>query len=297
MKVAVIILNYNSSKDCLKCISYLLKQKRVQLEIIIVDNCSAEAERLILQQYVEQYNDQKKKDQFAIHVIYNISNTGYNAGNNIGLRYAVEKGHQYALIANPDMEFPQEDYIKNLVETISKDGEIVAVGSDIVGPNGEHQNPMAPDGDWRSSFNWISDLLKINKKKTPDWIDNPSQSHYCSKISGCCLFVRLNFLSFIGYFDEYPFLYCEEAIFAKQVENYHKKMYYTVECQAFHNHVSSTKGDPRPRFRNWRRSRLYYIDKYSGYSWFGKQISSFSIRLYISILLLHANLRKCFFYR
>lgn len=26
---------------------------------------------------------------------------------NIGLRYAANKGYEYALIANPDMEFPQ----------------------------------------------------------------------------------------------------------------------------------------------------------------------------------------------
>lgn len=292
MKVAVIILNYNSSKDCRKCIGYLINQKGVQLDIVVVDNCSADADRLLLQQYVEQFDRHKTPEQFAIHVIYNKANSGYNAGNDIGLRYAVEKGHQYALIANPDMEFPQDDYLKKLLDTIRKDDEIVAVGSDIVGPNGEHQNPMVPDGDWKCSFNWVGDLLKINKKKTPDWIDNPSQSHYCSKISGCCLLVRLDFLSNIGFFDEYPFLYCEEAIFAKQVENYHKKMYYTVECQAFHNHVSSAKGDPRPRFRNWRRSRLYYIDKYSGYSWFEKHVATFSMRLYISILLLHANLHK-----
>lgn len=40
MKVAVIVLNYNSSADCRKCVTDLKRQEGVELEIIIVDNCS-----------------------------------------------------------------------------------------------------------------------------------------------------------------------------------------------------------------------------------------------------------------
>ena len=40
MKVPVILLNYNSSADCRKCVADLQRQEGVELEIIIVDNCS-----------------------------------------------------------------------------------------------------------------------------------------------------------------------------------------------------------------------------------------------------------------
>ena len=40
MKVPVILLNYNSSADCCKCVADLKQQEGVELEIIIVDNCS-----------------------------------------------------------------------------------------------------------------------------------------------------------------------------------------------------------------------------------------------------------------
>lgn len=40
MKVAVIVLNYNSSADRCKCVTGLKRQEGVELEIIIVDNCS-----------------------------------------------------------------------------------------------------------------------------------------------------------------------------------------------------------------------------------------------------------------
>ncbi|WP_025830999.1 glycosyltransferase family 2 protein [Bacteroides stercorirosoris] len=44
MTIPVILLNYNSSTDCHKCISFLKKQEGIQIEIVVVDNCSVEAD-------------------------------------------------------------------------------------------------------------------------------------------------------------------------------------------------------------------------------------------------------------
>ena len=95
-KIAIIILNYNSSADCRKCIGYLKTQQDVKLEIIVVDNCSHEDERKAVETLCKEQ---------GCTFIANNENRGYNAGNNVGLRYAAEKGYEYALIANPDMEF------------------------------------------------------------------------------------------------------------------------------------------------------------------------------------------------
>ena len=46
-------------------------------------------------------------------------------GNNVGLRYAAEKGYDFALIANPDMEFPQTNYLSNLLVQMQSDDDIV----------------------------------------------------------------------------------------------------------------------------------------------------------------------------
>ncbi len=169
------------------------------------------------------------------------------------------------MIANPDMEFPQPDYIARLVEAMSRDEDIVVCGSSIIGLDGCYQSPMVRDGNWQSSFKWIKDLFKHGKES--DYIDNPTESHYCSKVSGCCLLVRMDFIQSMGFFDEYPFLYCEEPILSRQVEKASKRMYYIADAQAIHAHVKSEKGDPIKRFHHWRRSRIYFIKKYSGDNW------------------------------
>lgn len=272
MKVAVIILNYNSSDDCRKCVSFLKRQEGVELEIILVDNCSPDRDKV----------ETLSREQ-GCTFIPSSENRGYNAGNNIGLRYAAEKGYPYALIANPDMEFPQVNYVEQLVKAMELDQEIVVVGSDIVGADGIHQSPMFRDGNWYTSFRWLTFFLRKSAREAHDCIDRYQENHYCAKVSGCCLLVRMDFIQSIGFFDEYPFLYCEEAILSRQVEWTGKRMYYTTKVQAIHRHIASTKGDPVKRFLQWRRSRLYFIKRYSGDHWFGRKIAMMSVKLYVKL--------------
>lgn len=276
MKVAVIILNYQSSSDCAKCIRYIKQQKDVEAEIIVVDNGSTDSDRESLE---------KSCQIEECVLLINKENNGYNAGNNVGLRYAACHGHQYALIANPDMEFPQTNYLSGMINEMEQDQTIAVCGSDIITPKGIHQSPMKRDGDWTSSFGWIKGLLRKKASDKYDFIEEYSKSHYCCKVSGCCILLRLSFVKEIGFFDEYPFLYCEEAILSRQVEQTnHWKMYYTAKYQAVHRHITKEKGNPIPRLKHWRRSRLYYIDRYSGYSKIGKIVAKLSTRLHILTL-------------
>lgn len=284
MNLAVILLNYNSSTDCKKCIGFLKKQEGVEFEIIIVDNCSCDKDRMDIEELC--LNEK-------CTLIANKENKGYNAGNNIGLRYAAEKGYEYVLIANPDIEFPQTEYLQRMIETMKSDKNIAICGSDIIIPEGIHQSPMKRDGDWRSSLGWFTGLFKKRPTDTYDFIDHYETSHECSKLSGCCLMVRMSFIKEIGYFDENPFLYCEEAILSRQVELSGKwKMFYSADIQAVHRHVKNEKGDPIPRFRQWKRSRLYFIDRYEGDPWFGKCIAKTALRLYINTMIFALRIKR-----
>lgn len=281
MKIAVIILNYNSSDDCRKCVSFLKQQEGVELELVLVDNCSPDGDK------VEAFCSEQ-----GYTFIASLENRGYNAGNNIGLRYAAEKGYKYALIANPDMEFPQTNYVKRLVEVMEQDEEIVVAGSDIVGVDGIHQNPLVRDGNWTTSFNWIKGLFRKKNIDAYEFIDNYKDSHYCAKISGCCLMVRMDFIRDIRFFDEHPFLYCEEPILSRQVEIAGKRMFYTAEAQAIHRHIATTKGDSVKRFHCWKRSRLYFIKRYSNDSWIGKEIATFSTILYTQLFTFAKKIQR-----
>lgn len=283
MKIAVIILNYNSSADCTQCISFLKRQEDADLDIVIVDNGSHAEDVAHLRALCETE---------GCVFLPCTQNRGYSAGNNTGLRYAADKGYRYALITNPDMEFPQTDYISKLVGWMDTDRRIAVAGTDITGPDGLHQNPMKPEGNWRNSFDWIKTLFRKKKTDAYRFIDNHQTSHYCHKLGGCCMMVNLAFIREIGYLDEYPFLYCEEAILSKQVERSGWRMYYSATSRAIHRHINKDKGDPAGRFREWRRSRIYFIERYSDDSRLGKQIAKLSIRIYIALMILVSKIKK-----
>ena len=284
MDIAVIILNHNSSDDCGKCIRFLQKQEGVNMDIIVVDNHSNDNDRKALEEICQIH---------GTSFIANDKNEGYNAGNNVGLRYAAGKGFHYALIINPDIEIHQKDYLQRMTAQMERDTWIAVCGSDVVTIEGIHQSPMKPEGDWKGSFNWIKGMVWRKPKEAYDFIDDYAHSHYCHKVSGCCLMVRMEFIKEIGYFDEYPFLYCEEAILSKQVEQSRKwKMYYMADIQAEHHHVKGEKGDPAFRFKQWRRSRIYYIDHYSGDHWAGRTIAKVSITLQIQLTSLLLRLKQ-----
>ena len=284
MTIPVSLLNYNSTDDCRKCISHLQKQTGVDLEIIVVDNCSREENRVAIEKLCQEV-----KCTF----IANSRNAGYNAGNNVGLKYAAEKGYEYALIANPDMEFPQTDTIIKMISIIENAEDIVALGTDIITKEGIHQNPrLYKQQKWYKSFNWIFDFIKISENKVPSWIEKPNISHYCNGLNGCCLLLRLSFIKHIGYFDERIFLYGEEAIFARQVESSSRKMYYASNIQVVHNHQKSKEGNSLVLLKHWKHSRLHAIKYYSNYPLFGKMFANTSIRTYFFLLELKAIITK-----
>ena len=277
MKIATILLNYNSADDCKKCIGYLLQQQGVEQEIIVVDNCSRNEEKNAIELFCQEN---------GITFIANSINSGYNAGNNVGLRYAAEQGYEYALIANPDMEFPQPNYIDKLLQPMIDDKEIVVCGSDIITPEGVHQNPKKRKEDKLASyFNWITDVFRgNNKNNVPIWTETPAISKECHCLNGCCFLIRINFIKNAGFFDEETFLYGEEPILGALVENNEKKMYYTADTYAVHNHKKSNEGSSSFCLKHWRHSMILFLYKYTKMPLHKKFIAHISLELYFLTL-------------
>ncbi len=257
-KIPVIILNYNSSADCRKCVSFLKRQERVELELVLVDNCSRPDD-------LEQLRALAREEGCTL--LESKENRGYNAGNNIGLRYAAAKGYEYAMIANPDMEFPQRDYVFILSAQLLAEPMVAAIGSRIVDAAGVDQNPLNFVSFW-GEFLWpfTSLCYHFAPQKSLGTVIKEATKGYCPVLSGCCFLIRVNFLSMVGFFDENVFLYCEEAIFAKQVQRAGMKLYYTNETCAVHRHIKSEKGNPYKRLRIMCDSRDYKNKYYSDYN-------------------------------
>lgn len=254
-KTGVIILNYNSANDTKVCIQSIIQNTR-NIYIYIVDNCSKR----------DDYSELKKayKDCENITVIKNEINSGYSAGNNIGLRRAVADGCEYVMICNPDVQF-ENDVISYLKEDLNESVAIAAPRIfDLDNKDGQ-----------RIKHNYSFHYALFNKKPfcyfASYFHGKVSYSEYSPQRfftfigspSGCCFLMRADVLENIRYLDDNVFLYCEEYILGKKLENLGLKCFYDPRSVVKHHEGTSTRqvGNLFVDFHMYA-SEYYVLNKY-----------------------------------
>lgn len=115
--VSVIAVNYNGSKDLEVFLKSILLQSYKKFELIIVDNNSSDNSRQIIGKYSKKHKN--------ISLLKSNKNLGFAGGNNYALPYC--NGDLFALI-NVDTRV-DVDWLKELVDAMSKDGDCGAVCS------------------------------------------------------------------------------------------------------------------------------------------------------------------------
>ena len=93
MKIVVVILNYKTYEMTLKLIKNIERIKgNEKVDIVVVDNASPNESADILRT--------ESNDSHRFALLKNDINSGYAAGNNVGIKYAVENGAEYILVSN-----------------------------------------------------------------------------------------------------------------------------------------------------------------------------------------------------
>jgi len=125
-KVALIILVYNGEKFLSDCLESLEKinYPRELLKIVLVDNASEDKSVEIIKRYsgkaIERYE-----------IILNEKNLGFAAGNNLGMKWAIDRGYDYIYLLNQDT-IVEPDFLVEAVRVLESDEEIVAVQSRLM---------------------------------------------------------------------------------------------------------------------------------------------------------------------
>jgi GT2 family glycosyltransferase len=113
--VAAVVLNYRRAEDTITCVKSLSQSEGVEQSIIVVDNGSD-----------DDSADRIEAAFPGIRLILNRSNIGYAAGNNVGIRAALEGGADYVFIVNNDCVVAP-DALRIMVESaLSREAGIVS---------------------------------------------------------------------------------------------------------------------------------------------------------------------------
>lgn len=273
MRVAAVVLTYNSSEDLPECLAGLVAQRGVDLRIIVVDNASRQAESEAMQAVFQSALPEGRvgavgaadtADATALF-LRNQNNAGYSAGNNIGARVAAEIGCDAVLIINPDVRLSDPNYIQTLAALSTVDGKTAVACSALRNLSDAQENPMNEPGFVEEMLWPVQMIVERLKRRATPATSLPKAPLPVEKVSGACFLIRLDFLQQIEFFDESVFLYCEESILRAQVRSAGLHMMMDPTIEALHAHRSSAKGDPLPRFVAWSKSRAYFHKAHSGY--------------------------------
>ena len=120
MKVSIIIPCYNEYKTIDQIVNKILSQNKIEKEIIIIDDCSTDGTKEILQKNINSKVDK---------IIYNKKNFGKG--------FCIKKGveistGQIVLIQDADLEYDPSDYNKILKPIFEGNADVV-YGSRFVG--------------------------------------------------------------------------------------------------------------------------------------------------------------------
>jgi len=188
MTFSIIIINYNTARLTLDCLNSIYACcDAADLEIIVVDNGSAESDRSILEGGLKQ----------GVRLIKSAKNLGFAAGNNLGARQAQGR---YLCFLNSDVILT-EDIFSRLEKVFLSDEQVGIVAPRLVNPDGSAQakayGPFPSLG-----YLFYKNLLRRHDNDFPKKID---------WVSGAALCIRKDVFDLIGGWDENFFLYLEDV--------------------------------------------------------------------------------------
>ena len=192
--VVSIVVNYRGLADTRACVESLLAVEYPRHSVVVVENGSG----------AEEADSLEAAMPAAVHVLRSDRNLGYGGGANVGLRWAVQAGAEYAWVLNNDTTVDAGS-VAELVRAMESDPRCGASSPQIEASVG----PDSPRGVWYAGG--TADLGRVTTEHVHDLLETDALLATTGYVSGCAIFLRLRALAEVGMFWEPLFLYWEDV--------------------------------------------------------------------------------------
>ena len=250
------ILNYNDADTVIDLLNRIHGFRCFE-NIVVVDNASTDNSW----QRLKELQDDK------IAVIQSEKNGGYGYGNNLGVRYAIQKNEAtHVVIVNPDVKFRES--------TISKMARLFCHSEiGIVSPAMEDMQCSGLGRGWKL-HGFIGELLAMGPVSRRIWgrFLNYPESYYKGKravyadvVHGSMLMVDAKAFLDCGGYDEDIFLYQEEAVLAWRMKTSGYRTVVLLTETYLHQHSTSITKSCNGQLQRQRmrhESLIYYMKNY-----------------------------------
>jgi GT2 family glycosyltransferase len=186
-QVTCVVLNWNGWRDTLDCLACLSRMDYPRLSVLVVDNGSTdESVSRICAAFP------------GIPILQSLSNLGFAAGTNLGVRAALESGADYVWVLNNDTQ-PRPSSLRALVLRAESDPRLGAVGSVL--PYLGNEGCIQAWGGGRINI-WTARVQHAHA---------PHDERWFQFLTAASVLLRRQALETCGLFDEGFFLYWEDV--------------------------------------------------------------------------------------
>lgn len=243
--VTVVVLNWRFAKDTIECVQSLQTILYRRFEIVIVDNASADGSAAVLRAAFPEMT-----------VIENSENLGYAGGNNVGIRYALERGADYVLLLNNDTVV-SPTLLQDLVAAAESDRGIGIVGPKIY----DYHDPTTIwfTGAMIDWWTGASPHIGLGERDHGQY----NQRVAVDRLTGCAMMVRRDVFERVGLFDPEYFLYYEDVDFCVRAAKAGYQLYCIQTTKVWHKVSSSTGANEKSALHAYyqTRNRLLFLYK------------------------------------
>ncbi|MDP1636696.1 MAG: methyltransferase domain-containing protein [Candidatus Nitrotoga sp.] len=243
-RVAVIILNWNGKEDTLECLASVKQLDYPNYEVVVVDNGSTDDSVDVIS---KQYPDTT--------LLQTGANLGYAGGNNVGIRWALDRGADYVLVLNNDTVV-DKNMLSHLVMAGFLDDRL-----GVIGPTNYYYSK--PNTVWatgamlgnppESGYRTLGDGDPDSFWKIASQVD---------AVVGSAMLIKRSVFDKIHLFDENFFLCFEELDFCARAQYAGFKCYFVPEAKIWHKVGSSLGGVDSPLRTYFNvRNRLLWAKK------------------------------------
>ena len=239
-KVFLVILNWNGYKDTIECLESVSKvePENYELHVVVIDNASIDNSVDKIMNF--------KTHKLEFNILTNKKNIGFAGGNNVGIKYSLEKGADYIMVLNNDTVI-DKDLISGLLRTFREDIKIGVVSPKIYfAPGFEFHKKRYGKNDFGKVI-WYAggDINWRNVYGNNHGVDEVDKGQYDKTLStdfatGACAFLNAKAIKDIGLLDERYYLYLEDADISQRMMKAGWKVLYSPNGFLWHKVAQSS---------------------------------------------------------
>lgn len=226
-KVVIVVLNWNGKDDTLTCLESVSQIDYPNFQVVVVDNGSNDDSVPAIRQAFPE-----------VHLIETGKNLGYAGGNNVGMRYALERGADYVFVLNNDTTVAP-DVLRHLMAEAEKHPEVAALGPVIYYMD-------RPKVIWTAGEILGEDLSCVHLQQEDTETTLDKEGYTVDWVTGAALLVRSSVLASIGLFDERYFLVFEESDWCFRARKYGYTCRIVPKAKVWHRVGASFSGESSP---------------------------------------------------